>query len=672
MLKGKISAWQKAGFAVVILIAAIALFGCVKQVQASGASRLEVEFEYILSTDGTSVIPQAKVIEFDFETGMVTSKVLKFPKASQKIPKKAQYKSKEDSSKTEAFSADFDSSRVFSFENQMKVYVVAHLNSYTKQKPATKVLQHDFIYEFDPKTEKLIVLNSSKMIDPSAYPAITLFLDIPGYMIRRVPHGEAKYEARTTEVFSLPTKKLITRISEKGWVQEGVYRKIPYLDVHDYILTTSKNPEYSYYQVSGKTYQSPPRYYTFDGKAIANEDLFPSTEASRIKSGSYEYVAYKNEATNLWRVGYKVGKSEKIIPLTSSQTHSRIELSNHDQYLVIREFPKLKSNGKTDYSTSNLIIIDLRTAKILHTIKNVLPGAPSWLLDRVDGDIVSISSMAYLHLPTGLISKVLPNSNNRYENKSALSGSTQGLLSLQPPPTTYVDGRAITFAGQGPFMTHDNRWYIEAGDFAKAVDAKLTRSKTNITLTKGSKTLTVPASDKDAIFYAGKAYIPLERLNESMGVVAAFMDYASTSDRYSYDVLRLFTQDLTESQVAADPAKYEFIEEFEVFYNSYYEVEKGKVVAKPTVGMQGYYSGNTTLIFKDGRLKNAYAAIGSSTLRNINLHLQRATDLDAIYGKPKVNKIGEYTLRWYEMDNHFLVFECLGNTIWRIAYITKS
>jgi len=161
--------------------------------------------------------------------------------------------------------------------------------------------------------------------------------------------------------------------------------------------------------------------------------------------------------------------------------------------------------------------------------------------------------------------------------------------------------------------------------------------------------------------------VPLESLNDSLGVIAAFMDYASTSDRYSYDVLRLFTEVLTEDQVAAAPEKYEFIEDFELFYDSYYEVEKGKVVAKPTTGMQGYYSGHTTLIFKDGRLKNAYAAIGSSTLRNIDFGFKRAADLDSIYGKPKVNKIGEYTLRGYEMDNHFLVFEYRGNTIRRIA-----
>lgn len=680
MVQRQITAWKKMAVTIIVLMAAIMLFGQAEHMQAAERARMEIEFEYLLSEDKTTVTPQAKVIRIDLNTGLPQTKIWSYPEKSEKLPQKAQFRSESDNSKTQTFWADFDNPRYFTSDRQTRIYVLSQIHVDEKEKPRNKVLQKEFIYEFNPTTGKLTMLDRSNVI--ASRQMITIFHDFEGYQVRRAQEEKETYTNRTTEIYSLASKKLLTRTSGKGHAQ--VYfseNQEPYLQVRDYITykESASNPRenMTYAQIGNQKYEAVFRNYLQNGKKVDSSDVESpaSFERKEYKAGKYSYFTYLDPATGLARLGYRIGTSNKIIPLTPSTSRSFAHFSPGNAYIVVSELPAKTVNGKQKFDLQNLWVFDAATAKLIRKIEKPLPKSKGWGVDAFYGDVVYINSNvsrfnSYLHLPTGTLSQVLPNANNTYENSGVLYGSKQGLLSLQPPPVTYVDDKMISFAGQGPFLTHDNRWYIEAGDFAQAIDATLVRSEKSITFTKGSKKLTVSVSDKEAVFHAGKAYIPLERLNESLGVVAAFTDYASTSDRYSYDVLRLFTEDLREDQVASDPEKHEFIEDFELIYNSYYEVENGKMVAKPTVGMQGYYSGNTTLIFKDGRLKNAYATIDRSILRNINL--QRAADLDSIYGKSKVDKIGKYTLRWYEMNSYFLIFEYRSNTIRGVAYIAKS
>jgi len=665
----------------VIFIAVALLFGQQNFAYAAERSLIEVDFQYVLSEDETSFVPQANIRSTSFNNGLPTLQVFKYPEKSLKIPASA--------AKNYLFRASFKDPYLINSNAENKAYVIGETTLRPKGSLKASTVRHYMVYELDLTNGKLRVLNDVevKNVSEKENPAIYIHPNVGVYEIQRQPNEQQRYAKRTNEIFLLKDNKRLISNASRDQGKEIEQDGQAYLQIEDYTLfkeiTGKARPDGSYITTAQGTYRGITSYITQNGKHIK---ALPASNSRSVsgkswgwekKIGTRTYVHYTDPKSKRTAVGYL--ENGKIKPLSPTGSQSRIEFSSHNTYMVIREFPRLLSNGKTNYRYSNLLVVDLRTAKVAYTIKDVLSGAPDWLLHDVHGDIVTIHCNDYrynseLHLPTGTLIKALPNSKNRSSNSTLINfKSSEDLLSRKPSPATYVNGKAITFSGQGPFMTSDNRWYMEAEDFAKAVGGQLTlAANKNIVIKRGDKQLTVSKSDKETIFHAGKTYIPLERLNESLGVVAAFMDDELTPDQYRYDVLRLFTEDMTESQAAADPSEFEFIEDFDLFNKYYYEVVNGKPEAKKTTGMQGYYSGGTMLMFKDGQLKNAYGALSSRTLRNINFDLERVADVVKAYGSPKKGKNQAYTLRWYEMKNHFLVFECEGNLLHRVAYVSKS
>lgn len=239
------------------------------------------------------------------------------------------------------------------------------------------------------------------------------------------------------------------------------------------------------------------------------------------------------------------------------------------------------------------------------------------------------------------------------------TGDQSKLISMQAPPQMLVNGKPMRYAGQGPFLTKDNRWYVEVNDFAKAADATVSKTSSGLTINRGNYKMTVSKTDKTVLTWAGQTFVPLETLNEKLGMAGGFLN-SLLGKGYEYKVLHVFSKDLKEADVIARPDLYEAIENDS---GNYYSMENGKPAARPLSEANRYYYDGTNLIFKDGLLVNVASIhnAGGRTLRNILFDINKLKHVIAVYGTPNATKTGGQMVRWYEVDGNVLVFESNTN-----------
>ncbi|MDT0124221.1 hypothetical protein Q9R46_16300 [Paenibacillus sp. RRE4] len=612
----------------------------------------EFKFEFKYEEETSRVIPQVRVTKFYFDDGRVETELHEFPKQARAVSKNAQYlenaRKKDDPALKQTFYPGCFSSfgtHVMNTEKGPLAFTI-YCDSTTDKQPDAKgekkSVSNHVIYKYDLERNLLSVLNQVQTFGESR-PPFRIYYDFGGYTLQE-GNGEINYEKRNLRIYSLLSNKLLARIA--GYPQE--------------IDQTLRYTEYT------KT----SNYNTYGNNNFSVETFILNSDGTRTKSkipaplpknvfyeekiGSITYVSYKNPKSENHMVGYRTSASAAIKPLSRADASSSIRFSKHKRYVLIRQ--------QTD-KEKTIRIVDTKTAKVVSEISDIGVG----IYKEISNSILLFQAEKkdyYLHVPTGIVTRNMENSQLVQADTGGYTGDQSKLISMQAPPQMLVNGKPMHYAGQGPFLTKDNRWYVEVNDFAKAADATVSKTSSGLTINRGNYKMTVSKTDKTVLTWAGQTFVPLETLNEKLGMAGGFLN-SLLGKGYEYKVLHVFSKDLKEADVIARPDLYEAIENDS---GNYYSMENGKPAARPLSEANRYYYDGTNLIFKDGLLVNVASIYnaGGRTLRNILFDINKLKHVIAVYGTPNATMTRGQMVRWYEVDGNVLVFE--GNSDLKGAY----
>ncbi|KQY87269.1 hypothetical protein ASD24_05240 [Paenibacillus sp. Root52] len=651
-----------------LIVAAMMLFSGLlpitdgKAEAAQERFKSEFEFEFKFEEEASIVIPQVRVTKFYFDDGRVETELHEFPKQARAVSKDAQYlesaRKKDDPALKQTFYPGCGwgfGTHVMNTEKGPLAFTI-YCDSTTDKQPDAKgekkSVSNHVIYKYDLERNLLSVLNQVQTFGESR-PPFRMYYDFGGYTLQE-DNGKINYEERNTRVYSLLSNKLLARIA--GYPQE--------------IGQTLRYSEYTKISNDPKVLAKIGNYVTHRNNNYIGETIILNSDGTRTKSkipaelpdnvfyenkiGSITYVSYKNPKSENTMVGYRTSTSAAIKPLSRVDASSSIRFSKYERYVLIHQ---QTAKEKT------LRIIDTKTAKVVSEIPDT-----GFAVYREVGDSILLFQAEkkdyYLHLPTGIVTRNMENSQLVQADTGGYTGDQSKLISMQAPPQMLVNGKPMRYAGQGPFLTKDNRWYVEVNDFAKAADATVSKTSSGLTINRGNYKMTVSKTDKTVLTWAGQTFVPLETLNEKLGMAGGFLN-SLLGKGYEYKVLHVFSKDLKEADVIARPDLYEAIENDS---GNYYSMENGKPAARPLSEANRYYYDGTNLIFKDGLLVNVASIYnaGGRTLRNIIFDINKLKHVIAVYGTPNATKTGGQMVRWYEVEGNVLVFE--SNTNLNSAY----
>jgi len=635
--------------------------------QAEAAQELyksDIKFEFKYEEEAARVVPQVRITKFYFDDGRVETELHEFPEQARAVSKDAQFSESARKKDDPALKKTFYPGCGWGFGTHVldtekgprafTVYCDSTTNKQLNAKGEKESISNFVIYGYDLERNHLSVLNQAQT-DGKSPPPFQMYYDFGGYAIQE-GNGKINYEERNTRVYSLISNKLLARTAdyprENGsntTLSYTEYKKISndpkvlakignydtYGDNHFMVETIILNPDGTRTKSKGPT-------------ALPDNILFEE------KIGSLTYVLYKNPKNENQMVGYRTSTSAAIKPLSRTDASSSIRFTQYKRFVLIHQ---QTAKEKT------IRVVDTKTAKVVSDI----PDIGSGYFKEVGDSIVLFrfeQKDYYLHLPTGIMTRNMENSQLIQTDTGGYTGNQSKLISMQPPPQMLVNGKQMRFAGQGPFLTMDNRWYVEVNDFAKAADATVSKTANGLTITRGSYKMTVSKTDKTVLSWAGQTFVPLETLNAKLGMAGGFLD-PLLGKGYESKVLHIFSKDLKEADVIARPDLYEAIENHP---GNYYTMQNGKPAARPLSEANTYYFDGTSLIFKDGLLVNVASihTADSRTLRNILFDLDKLKHIIAVYGTPKATKTGGQMVRWYEVEGKVLVFE--SNTNVNSAY----
>ncbi|WP_339236338.1 hypothetical protein MKX40_22470 [Paenibacillus sp. FSL R5-0517] len=617
----------------------------------------EFEFEFKYEEEASRVIPQVRVTKFYFDDGHVETELHEFPKQARAVSKDAQYsesaRKKDDPALKQTFYPGCGwgfGTHVMNTEKGPLAFTI-YCDSTTDKQPDAKgqkkSVSNHVIYKYDLERNLLSVLNQVQTFGESR-PPFQLYYDFGGYTLQE-GNGEINYEERNIRIYSLLSNKLLARIA--GYPQE--------------IDQTLRYTEYKKISNDPKVLAKIGNYNTHGNNHFSVETYILNSDGTRTKSkipaalpknvfyedkiGSITYVSYKNPKNENTMVGYRTATSTAIKPLSRSDASSYIRFSKNKRYVLIHQ---QTAKEKT------IRIVDTKTAKVVSDI----PDTGGGVYKEVGDSILLFQAEKkdyYLHVPTGIVTRNMENSQLVQTDTGGYTGDQSKLISMQAPPQMLVNGKPMRYAGQGPFLTKDNRWYVEVNDFAKAADATVSKTTSGLTINRGNYKMTVSKTDKTVLTWAGQTFVPLETLNEKLGMAGGFLN-SLLGKGYEYKVLHVFSKDLKEADVIARPDLYEAIENDS---GNYYSMENGKPAARPLSDANRYYYDGTNLIFKDGLLVNVASIhnAGGRTLRNIIFDINKLKHVIAVYGTPNATKTGGQMVRWYEVEGNVLVFESNTN-----------
>ncbi|MDO3410440.1 hypothetical protein QWJ34_11765 [Saccharibacillus sp. CPCC 101409] len=649
-------------FTVKLLLAAALLLtgwglpGLQKAEAAQERYSSEVEFDFKYQKEERRVVPRVRVTKVYFDDGRVETDIREFPDQALPLPKSAQYldetRERDDPSLSQTF---YDGCRfyygthVLNTQNGPKAFTVYCDSTRDKKKNAKGVQtarSNYRVYAYDVASSRLSLLNKAEAPtdDP---PPVDLYTRFGGYGILG-PYGEQNYEKKQNRVYSIVTNKLLARTAEhpqedlsSGTLRFTEYQKLSndpkVLAKLDYYVSTS------YGHFKAKTIVLHP-----DGTRTVPQYKEPLKDVYyEQKVGSYTYAAYKKPDSEDRMVGYRTSSGFK--PLSRADASSSFYLLRSGKFLVIRQqTPKEKT----------LRIVDAKTAKAIVDI----PDVGGWISEEVGDSIARLGADSkdyYIHLPTGIITRNMENSQLIQSDTGGYTGAQDKLVSMQAPPQMYINGKQVRYAGQGPFLTRGNRWYVEVNDFAKAADTTVTRTANGIVLVRGTYKMTVSKNDPTALRWKGQTFVPLETLNEKLGMAGGFVD-SPREKGYTSKALRIFSKDLKEEDVIARPDLYEALDgEANMAQGHYYAMRNGKPASMPLTGTNVYYGGGMRLIFKNGVLVNVASVsnVDGRTLRNVIFDINPLKYVIAAYGTPQATKTGGQMVRWYKVEGKTLVFE---------------
>ncbi|MGV2881435.1 hypothetical protein V4D07_01930 [Paenibacillus taichungensis] len=622
----------------------------------------EFEFEFKYEEEASRVIPQVRVTKFYFDDGRVETELHEFPKQAQAVSKDAQSwetaRKKDDPALKKTFYPgcgwDFGTHVLDTLKGPQAFTV--YCDSTTDKQPNAKgekeSVSNHVIYKYDLERNLLSVLNQVQTFGKSR-PPFQMYYDFGGYTLQE-GNGEINYEERNIRVYSLLSNKLLARIAEYPQVIDQTLRYTEYTKISNDPKVLAKIGNYNTYGNNNFSVET----FILNSDGTRTKSKIPAALPNNVfyedKIGSITYVSYKNPKSENRMVGYRTSASAAIKPLSRVDASSSMWFTKYKRYVLIRQ---QTAKEKT------IRIVDTKTAKVVSEIPDIGGG-----IYKEVGDSIVLFQVEkkdyYLHLPTGIITRNMENSQLVQADTGGYTGDQSKLISMQAPPQMLVNGKPMRYAGQGPFLTKDNRWYVEVNDFAKAADATVSKTSSGLTINRGNYKMTVSKTDKTVLTWAGQTFVPLETLNEKLGMAGGFLN-SLLGKGYEYKVLHVFSKDLKEADVIARPDLYEAIENDS---GNYYSMENGKPAARPLSEANRYYYDGTNLIFKDGLLVNVASIhnAGGRTLRNILFDINKLKHVIAVYGTPNATMTGGQMVRWYEVEGNVLVFE--GNSNLKGAY----
>lgn len=615
----------------------------------------EVEFQFKYDQEGTSVIPQVRVIKTNLDNGTTEKVVHEFPDQAIVLPRDAQ--NSEDTYKND------DPSLPKIFYNSCQGYYGTHMIDMQagpqavtvycnvikdKKKDAKgnhKTLETYILYKYDIDRNLLTILNKAES-NGEKWAPIDLYLSFGGYGIidrEMYRKGEPRYDKKPNLVYTLDGNKLLARMVEppQEILQKGTLRYDEYTKVSSKPKKLAANE--SYISTSYGNFIGASKLLHSDGTRT-NEYLAVPIKFEQEKIGPFTYVEYPNPNGKGTLVGYRTSKGYKA--LSSPDASSKMEITKHKKYILIREKTSKKKTIK---------FVNAQTAKVVWEI----PDMGGNFFEEV-GDSIFLFSKDYknyyLHLPTGIVTRNMDIIEQVRSDESRYVGSQSKLVSMQAPPQMFVNGKQVRYEGQGPFLTYGTRWYVEVNDFAKVIDATVTQDTDGLTITRGTYNMDVSNKDTTVLRWAGQTFIQLEILNAKLGMAGGFLNVSSITG-VEQRSLHLFTKDLEEKDVIAQPDI--FVPDNKANLRSYYVMENGKPAKRSSEEVTTYVSGGVYLIFKDGKLVNIATESGSYllTLRNVNFDTHKFKHIVAVYGKPQTTNVGNRAVDWYKIEGNILVFE---------------
>lgn len=613
----------------------------------------EIRFEFNYDEQETHVVPQVIVTRASADDGSMEQDVYAFPEQAIPVPKDAQLASndKDDPTLPKTFSVGcggYYSSHIIDTNNGPQAYNVYCDETAYKQKDANgdqKKHQNYILYKYDIARNQLTILNQADTDDEWHRP-LELYPAFKGYAI--IGGGELRYDNKQTLVYSLAENKLLARMVEPPLQYSETlaftdYQKVPdrpkKLEPHEFYRSTP----YGNFKLAALTLHP-------DGTRTKGNMLDGGfEEETGVKIGSIRYAEYPNPKGKGTLVGYRTANMKGFKALSRTDASSTMDITTYQKFVLIRQ-----QAGKD----KTMRVVDAKTAKVIAEFPDIAPSS----FKEIFGSLVDFTSdnkELNLDLSTGIATRKLVKGGLTTDD-SMYVGPKDKLVTAVAPPQMFVDGQQVRYAAQGPFLTYDNRWYIEVNDFASAANATVTRNAEGMLITRGEYRMTISSKDPDVLNAAGQTFVQLETINAKLGMAGGFLNSKTIQDKkYEQHSLYLFSRDLTEKEVIASPDAFiPYHSEWDEPY--YYVMQGGKPVAQSGEGVSLYHStqGGVGLVFKDGKLVNLTTEQSLAyfrTLRNVNFDVDSLKQLNAAYGKPVGT--GDDTLRWYNVEGKTLVFE---------------
>lgn len=677
----------------VLVILAVVWTGHSAAEAESGRYRVEAEFSYLPNADLTAEIPTVKVHTTDYDNGNLDTQTYDFPEAGIQVPDNAGFLTEDGDNSGKPYSF-IPTGCGYSFgkyvlstssgDKAYDIYCDKIIKTDAKANDPQAATYTYRLYEFNLNTHKLTLLQNLQSHEQ--YPMIDIFPEFGGYAI--YPDGltySLPYNKKTTSVYLLNGNKLLTKIY--GYPRRGSNNpelsNPNSLTYNEYTRLSDNKKEF----MKSAENEAPHTSYVSSDAGNFKEELYellPNgskqkvkgyTESVRIvwkkKIGSITYAEYYQKGTTHTIVGTAKGNS--YVPLSLSNTSAGGEFTADLAYLVITESPFAKTASSTgaQYTTA---VVNTKTGKLLYRLPAFYTISPEHGFQFTNNGIASLhfrnSNLdGYLHVPSGLVSRVTEYTDYEDPSSYLITGSKQNLISYKSPPQLFVDGKQATYKGQGPFLTPEYVWYMSISDYASAVQATLTRISGATVLTRGKYTLKLSDQDKSLLNIGGSNFAPLETMNNNLGIAAAFHEHLHSGE-YNYDRIVMFSKDFSEEQLhtafpdASHPEKNTDL--------NYYTLAGATPVTAQSEEEHTYevYNG-IRLVYGDGRLIAAGFGTGKTTktLRNVMILDSNASKVVAAYGTPKVFNSGNKVLRTYSLPYSTLLFQSSGATVNGLYYI---
>jgi len=501
-----------------------------------------VTYDYLLNNERTLAIPTVFVNTYDYSTGSYNEERLPQPQYAIAVDKDTELNYRSAAKNLET--GGRKEGHIIQLKRGLiSVWIDHHQLLISGKKPREVQFR---VMEFNLSTRKLSVINK---FTSTSNMSVELYPEFKGYTF--TPADKLNNDSlshKTIVVYSLETNREIAKVASQpqlsSWhkITKGNFDREP---ASDSLIVQ----EFTKAQKSSKAFE-----LFADGRKVELQQPKVSPGIHWVKQvGGIKYVSYADPSTKKRMIGYY--KGNKIVPISSGNGYYQPSLSfspnNKHMIFAEQEIDPKKNKAVKKFATS---VVDLATAKVLYKLppfeKYEVENSYEWVTDEIVYIGFYFSNKPqnrFLHIPSGIttIESHMPRTSGYfYFSKSRFSydGDYSELLNPEDPFAIVIDGKPMTYSGQGPFrMTTsdiESEWYVPLREFAAAAGATVVDNANGWQVSRG--THQVQTEKKKAVTFKGTVFVPLAELTEHLGFAAAF------TNRHA---IYIFTPELTEDEV---------------------------------------------------------------------------------------------------------------------------